>query len=258
MTRITHDESTPGWSAPDSLPPVVRHGPRTRREVALTFDADLTAHMRKRLASGEVASYANMQVAKELQRANVPATMFLTGLWMEEYPAETRYLAADELFELATHSHTHRAFRRKCFTLGYAPPEEMLEEVVRPIEHLRKTTPRYTRYFRFPGGCYDETALRAIAPAAVTVVDFDVVSGDAFCDSADQIVEQTLDRATNGSIILMHLGGPNAPQTANALPRVLDGLRTAGLTPVTLTRLLDGTTPQPSVPTGERPATTER
>ncbi|MFJ6895203.1 polysaccharide deacetylase family protein [Streptomyces hokutonensis] len=237
--RTTDDESTPGWSAPDSLPPVVRHGPRSRREVALTFDADLTEYMRKRLISGQVASYANMRVVEELQQANVPATMFLTGLWMEEYSAETEYLAADDRFELATHSQTHRAFREDCFSLGYVPPEDMLEEVVRPIERLRNTTPRYTRYFRFPGGCYDETALRAISSAAVTVVDFDVVSGDAFCDSADTIVEQTLSRATNGSIILMHLnGGPNAPQTANALPRVIDGIRAIGLTPVTLTQLL--------------------
>jgi peptidoglycan/xylan/chitin deacetylase (PgdA/CDA1 family) len=240
-TSSPDETRAPGWSSPASLPPIVEHGPRDKREVALTFDADLTGYMRNRLRSGEVASYANMRVIEELKHADVPATIFFTGLWMEEYSDETRYIAADERFEPATHSQTHRAFRENNLGLGCAPPGEMLEEVTRPIELLRTMTSRYTRYFRFPGGCYDDTALRAIAQAAVTVVHADVVSGDAFCDSADKIVDQTLSQVTGGSIILMHLnGGPNAPQTANALPRVLDGIRARGLTPVSLTRLLEG------------------
>ncbi|NUR96915.1 MAG: polysaccharide deacetylase, partial [Kribbellaceae bacterium] len=34
--------------------PVLDHGPRDKKEVALTFDADLTALMRRRLISGKV------------------------------------------------------------------------------------------------------------------------------------------------------------------------------------------------------------
>jgi peptidoglycan/xylan/chitin deacetylase (PgdA/CDA1 family) len=234
------DASMPGWSDPDTLPPVVDHGPRESRRVALTFDADLTALMRQRLRLGTVDSYADMRLVDELQSTSTPATFFFTGLWMEEYPQETRRIAADTAFELGTHSQSHRAFRRDCFNLGLVPEEEMLNEVTAPIAALHRLSGRATRYFRFPGGCHDTAALTAIAPASVTVAGFDVFSGDAFCDSADVIVDRTLTKVTGGSIIVMHLGGPNAPQTATALPRVLAGLRAKGLEPATLSRLLDG------------------
>jgi len=75
--------------------------------VALTFDADLTALMRRRLVSGKVKSYDNKALIDELRALHVPATMFLTGMWMEQYPEVTRELAADPLlFELGTHTYT--------------------------------------------------------------------------------------------------------------------------------------------------------
>lgn len=232
------ETSMPGWADPTALPQVIDHGPRAGGQVALTFDADLTALMRRRLRLGTVDSYADMRLVDELCRTGTPATFFFTGLWMEEYPRETRRIAGEAMFELSTHSQSHRAFRRDCFNLGLVPDEEMLDEVLRPITTLHRLTGRATRYFRFPGGCHDATALSAVRAAGITVVGFDVVSGDAFCDSADVIVDQTLARATGGSIIVMHLGGPNAPQTANALPRVVAGLREKGLQPTTLSGLL--------------------
>lgn len=236
--RSSMETSMPGWADPTVLPQVINHGPRDSGQVALTFDADLTALMRQRLRLGTVDSYAGMRLIDELRRTGTPATFFFTGLWMEEYPHETQRIAADGMFELATHSRSHRAFRRDCFNLGLVPEKEMLEEVIDPITTLHRLTGRATRYFRFPGGCYDAAALAAVRPAGVTIVGFDVVSGDAFCDSADVIVDHTLAQATGGSIIVMHLGGPNAPQTANALPRVAAGLREKGLQPTTLSRLL--------------------
>jgi len=206
--------------------------------VALTFDADLTPAMRQRLRNGEVDSYANMAVVDILEETGTPATIFFTGLWMEEYPAETREIVADSRFELATHSQTHRAFTEGCYGLGVVPPAEMAEEVRRPQRTLEGFTERATRYFRFPGLCHDDAALAALGPLGVTVVD-GIGSGDAGGRSVDAIVDRTLGEARPGSIIVFHLnGGDAAPLTDEALPRILDGLRDRGLRPTTLSELL--------------------
>jgi peptidoglycan/xylan/chitin deacetylase (PgdA/CDA1 family) len=206
--------------------------------VALTFDADLTPGMRQRLRDGRVDSYANMAVIETLEETGTPATIFFTGLWMEEYPEETREIVADSGFELATHSQTHRAFTADCYGLGQVPADEMADEVVTPMKTLATFTDRVTHYFRFPGLCHDDAALAGIDPAGVTVVDGDA-SGDAGGRSVDAIVDQTVRNAHPGSIIVMHLnGGDAAPLTDEALPRIIDGLHAKGLRPTTLSDLL--------------------
>ncbi|GAA1650435.1 polysaccharide deacetylase family protein [Actinoplanes couchii] len=219
---------------------IVTHGSRARRRVALTFDADLTSAMRARLVAGTVDSYADMRIVDHLVATRTPATFFFTGLWMATYPAETRRIGDHDLFELATHSETHRGFRPQCYTLGLAPPEEWHDEVVRPVATLETLTGRATRYFRFPGGCHTDEALRAVLDTGATVVHWDVESGDAFCDSADHIVDTVVPAVRPGSIVLFHIGGPNAPRTADALPRILAALAEQDLTPVTVSELLAG------------------
>lgn len=55
-----------------------------------------------------------------------------------------------------------------------------------------------------------------------------------------------LNQAFNGAIALMHDGGGNREQDIEALPAIIDGLRDAGYTLVTVSELmeLDGTFPQ--------------
>ncbi len=55
--------------------PIVQHGPRGKREIALTFDADLTISMRKRLRNGKVRSYYNDALITKLRELHVPATL---------------------------------------------------------------------------------------------------------------------------------------------------------------------------------------
>ncbi len=149
--------------------------------MALTFDADMTPAMPRRLRTGEVGSYHNATLIAELRRPQVPATLFLTGLWTQHYPDVTRELAADPLFELGTHTWQHGPFTADCYGLPVTPPSHMLEEVLRAQRLLDELAgDRSTRLFRFPGGCYDSAALRAISPAGVMVVQFDVEGGDGF------------------------------------------------------------------------------
>ncbi|MFC0627027.1 polysaccharide deacetylase family protein [Kribbella deserti] len=219
--------------------PVVQHGPRDRKKIALTFDADLTNAMRKRLTSGRVKSYYNAELIESLRRLRVPATLFLTGLWMEQYPDQTRDLAADPLFELATHSYDHKAFTAKCYTLASVAPADMLTDVRRAVTILDRLDPDATRWFRFPGGCYDGRALHELAPAGLTAVQLDVAGADGFARSPGAIVEQVVGNAQAGSIVVLHMhGGDNAPFTGKAIEPIVRKLRAQGYQLVTVTDLM--------------------
>ena len=222
---------------------VIAHGSRSRPTVALTFDTNMTDAMLAELDRGKVQSFVNQAAIDELRRLKVPATIFLAGKWIERYPDQTRSLAADPLFELASHSYAHRAFKAPCYGLGPAMPvADMAPDVERSEQLLRQFTDHPTAYFRFPGGCYDKAAVDAVAPTGVVIVQYDVAGGDAFGRSVNAIVAETLHQATNGSIVVLHLtGGNTAPLTALALPRIVDGLRERGLQLVRLSELLAST-----------------
>jgi peptidoglycan/xylan/chitin deacetylase (PgdA/CDA1 family) len=230
----------PGATRAGLRPPVVTNGPRTGNKVALTFDADMTDAMLYNLASGRVKSYANLKVLDILERRQIPATFFLTGEWAERYPDVAHRIVADPRFEIGNHTYKHQAYTANCYQLPRIPPNLMTEDVAHTFRVIEPLGGRQTRYFRFPGGCYDEAALQALAPLGVTVIQWDVVSGDPFATAAAPIVHAVLAQVKPGSIVVMHITEGNAQFTDEALPPILDGLRAKGLEPVTVSQLLTG------------------
>ncbi len=231
-------DALPGATRPGTRPPVLDHGPRSGNKVALTFDADMTDAMRYQLRSGAVRSYANLKIIELLERDEVPATFFLTGKWVEQYPQVTRRLAANPRFELANHTYGHLAFTPDCYGLPRIAREEMTADVARTFDVVQAYGGRQTRYFRFPGLCHDRTALTELAPLGLTVVDGDVVSGDPFATSWRPIVRAVLDGVRPGSVVVLHVTEANAPMTDEALPHILAGLADRGLEPAPLSEVL--------------------
>lgn len=232
---------------PDGLPVVFDNGPRAKPRVALTFDSDMTAGMQERLRTGKSASYDNTALLADLRRLKVPATFFMTGLWIDTYPQEARGIATDPLFEVASHSLTHRGFAGQCYGLGHVPENEMAAEVRAPFDRL-KAVPgaRTVPYFRFPGGCYDKAALQAIASTGVTPVQWDVVSGDADGATGDKIAATVLAKVKNGSVVVMHNSLGPAAHTADALPKIVAGLRAKGFEIVLVSDLVGAAVGQPA------------
>jgi hypothetical protein len=96
---------------------IIFHGDRTKKMVALTFDADMTEGMVEMLKSGSVQSFYDGRLIQSLRESQTPATLFLAGKWTEVYPDETRNLASDPLFELGSHSYAHKSFTNYCYSL---------------------------------------------------------------------------------------------------------------------------------------------
>ncbi|SNT54471.1 Peptidoglycan/xylan/chitin deacetylase, PgdA/CDA1 family [Asanoa hainanensis] len=228
----------PGATQQGRRPPVVNNGPRTGNLVALTFDADMTVSMKASLDSGRVKSYANLRILDQLERERVPATFFLTGMWVERYPQVTRRIARNERFELANHTYGHESFVDSCYGLPRIASSKMTSDVDKTFKIISRYGGRQTRFFRFPGLCHDRAALDALAPLGVTVVDGDVVSGDPFAKRWQPIVKAVLSNVRPGSVIILHVTEANAPMTDDALPHILAGLRERGLQPAMLSEVL--------------------
>jgi len=224
-----------------ALPEVVNHGDRNQPMVALTFDSNMTPAMLQELDRGSVKRFVNDGVIAELRRDHVPATFFLSGLWIERYRDVANDLGHDPLFEVASHSYSHLGFRKGCYGLGVIDLSRAADDLRRNNDLLASISPRPTRFFRFPGGCMDAAALDAVRATKVQVVQYDVVSSDAFNNDPNKVVATTLGEVRNGSIVVMHVtGGNTAPVTDRALPAIVQQLRTRGFRLVRLSDLLRG------------------
>ncbi|MFD9291559.1 polysaccharide deacetylase family protein [Streptomyces sp. NPDC060030] len=246
--------------APETGPPVLAPGPggltpvferraagsavrngagAADKVVALTFDADMTADQGPRAAEGE--RFDNPGLIASLRRLKVPSTVFMTGRWAQEYPDQARSIGTDPLFEIANHSFSHYAFSSPCYGLPTVAEEDMRGEVERAFTAIRRTGARHVvPYFRFPGGCYDDASLKALAPTGVTAVQWDVVSGDAFATDADAVAGQVLEGVKPGSLVVMHCTRSAAPVTDDALRRIVPELRERGYRFVKVSELMRG------------------
>ncbi|MEV6108651.1 polysaccharide deacetylase family protein [Streptomyces sp. NPDC051940] len=233
--------------AAGGLTPVWKHGPRGTKLVALTFDADMMSTQTERAAGGE--RFDNPELIATLRRLKVPSTVFMTGAWADQYPGQARSIGRDPLFEVANHSYSHHAFTTPCYGLPAVAPEAMRADVDRAFTAFRKAgVPHPVPYFRFPGGCYNPAALKAIAPTGVTAVQWDVESGDAFATDADAVAEQVLAGVRPGSVVVMHCTTSAAPVTETAVRRIVPELRERGYRFVKVSELME-----PAPAAGRRP-----
>ncbi|HWR87401.1 MAG TPA: polysaccharide deacetylase family protein [Acidiferrobacterales bacterium] len=217
---------------PAVAPQVVKHGPRRKKRIALTFDA----------CSTQGPSQFDERVIRTLIAMQVPATLFLGGKWMEEHPDETQELANHPHFELANHTYLHPH-------LPHESDARVREELARTQDMLYTLTGRRATLFRAPYGELDARVVSLGAEAGMIAIQYDLASGDPDPRiSSKRLIEYVRDQSRNGSIVVMHMNG-RGWKTAEALPRIVLGLRKKGYKLVTVSELL-GRPPAPPVRTG--------
>lgn len=215
------------------------HGERTKKKVALTFDADMTRGMQQMLARGTVKSFYDDKLINELIRTHTPATLFLTGLWVEQYPDKTHEIASQPLFEIGSHSYTHRAYASPCYSLENLPDDRKIEDIGSSQLLIEKYTGKKTTLFRFPGGCFGPGDLALLKLAGAKAIAWDVVADDGFNSNERDIFNRVVSRAKNGSIIVMHMNGfPNEPVDYMVVPKIIDALKAKGFEFVKTSELL--------------------
>ncbi|MCU1692012.1 MAG: polysaccharide deacetylase [Frankiales bacterium] len=194
----------------------VDRGPGTRPEVALTFHG-----------AGDPA--LGTRLLEQAERGGAAVTVLAVGTWLQTTPAlAERVLSGGH--ELGNHTMTHPTMKR----LGR---DAVAEEIGRCRDLLQRLTGSPGAHFRPSGGSGSNAVEREEAGRSGydLLLGFDVDPRDHQDPGADLVVSRTLSAVRAGSIVSLHLGHPG---TVTALPRLLDGLRRKGLTPVTASRLL--------------------
>jgi peptidoglycan/xylan/chitin deacetylase (PgdA/CDA1 family) len=223
---------SPAGAAPVGPPPVTgrlagadwTYIPTTAHVVALTFDAGANAD--------GVAS-----ILATLRRDDVPATFFLTGNFVRDFPSAARAIAAaGERIGDHTITHPH---------LTHLSDAAVRQQILGAAEQIAAVTGQNPApLFRFPYGDADARTI-AIANAAGYVpvrwtVDTLGWEGTAEHISASVVSARVLAALRPGEIVLMHVGSNPDDHTtfdADALPRVISELRARGYSFVTLDAL---------------------
>ncbi|MDD5448163.1 MAG: polysaccharide deacetylase family protein [Actinomycetota bacterium] len=180
--------------------------------VALTFDI-------------ESSSRNTQAILDILHQKDVHSTMFVTGQFAQLYPETIRKMAF-EGHEIANHSMTHPHFT-KLTAPEISAEIGTTEGIVQGLTSL-STMP----YFRFPYGDRNIPAIQFLNSIGYVSVNWTIDSRDWQHPPA-QVSSTVLSLLRGGAIILMH----DRDSTVQALPGIIDGIRSRGFVPVTLTEL---------------------
>jgi peptidoglycan/xylan/chitin deacetylase (PgdA/CDA1 family) len=211
-----------------------------KKVVALTFDADMTPNMLQKIQKHQIETWYDDKLIEELKRQKIPATLFLTGMWIELYPSLTEELSKNPLFEIGNHSYSHPGFTSNCYSLKNINNKENDQRITKTDRLLKNYAVKHSKIFRFPGLCYEKEDLSAVFENDYIAIGGDVLGDDGFENNLEFIENHVVSEVRPGSIVVLHMmGGPNAPKTNEAIKEIIKKLKNKGYGFVTISELLE-------------------
>lgn len=199
-----------------------------RKACALTFD----------ISWGEKMPDKVLDILRE---EGVKATFFLSGPWASRHRNVVKRII-DDGHEVASHGHDH-------VNLSEYSRDEIEENIRQADDILTSISGTALKYFRPPNGDYDDLVVLTARELGYETVIWAVDSIDWKNPGVSYIVQRVSGLVFPGAIVLFH-ASDSAPQTPEALPLVIQNLRTAGYELVTLGHLMSMGTPARDDPRG--------
>jgi peptidoglycan/xylan/chitin deacetylase (PgdA/CDA1 family) len=191
---------------------VILRLPTQDRVVALTFDA----------CEQQRAMKLDTGISDYLVAQKIPFTLFLSGRFVQDNEAQVRALAALDFVEMENHSWDHPN------RMPRLDGDAVRAEILKADDEIARVTGKRTAFFRFPAITYDARTLDIAERLGFRVVHYRWESGDPDPhETATRIVNETLEAVRPGDILIHHING-RGWHTAEALPRLIDGLRDKG------------------------------
>lgn len=213
---------TAAQSARGGITPVAC-GPRSAPVVALTFDDG--PHIWK-----------TPELLDVLDDLDIRATFFIVGGQAVQFPDLLSEIVAQG-HGVANHSWSHR-------DMTLLDPDSIFDEIAFCSQAVETITGVRPRFFRPPGGNWNEKVVSTAADLGLTTVLWDVNAYDTTAKSPEEVASSVVRNTGPGSIILLHGGMEN---TIAALPLIAIGLREKRLLFATLDQMFRFT-PEARVP----------
>lgn len=207
--------------ASEVKPEVISRVPTAGNVIALTFDA----------CSTKSPSHYDRRTTAVLVQLNVPATIFVGGIWARDESDHLTYLASQAQFEIGNHTWNHPHLRQ-------LDENAIKKEILLTQEEIFKWTQKRPKYFRPPYGEYDSKTVRVAAQLGLVTIEYDLPSGDPDIHATkEKLIDWVSSRARGGSIVVMHIN-KRGWHTADALPGIVKVLREKGFEFVTVGELI--------------------
>jgi peptidoglycan/xylan/chitin deacetylase (PgdA/CDA1 family) len=192
---------------------MLRHGDLAKKEIALTFDdGPKPGDTQKILAI--------------LKKYNAKATFFVVGEKAMNQQAVILQMQK-EGHTVGNHTYHHPV-------LANMSMDQINNEIIDCGLTLDKIIGKSPRYFRPPGGDFDERVVMSAISAGYQIALWNVAPRDHECKSAKQLTDRIVSHTSSGSIVLLHVG---MPFTIDALPGVLIKMQRKGFKFVSLDQM---------------------
>jgi peptidoglycan/xylan/chitin deacetylase (PgdA/CDA1 family) len=202
-----------------SGPTWVFHGPKSVREIALTFD--------------DGPWYDTPRFLDVLEREHVVATFFQIGDQISEYGQhglDRRMLRDGDM--IGDHTWNYGG------DVAAGGPDAVIQ-ISEAAAAIRRATGGFQPcLFRAPGGNVTPALLRTARSLGFTTIQWDIDPRDWATPGTTEIYDNVLSNAHAGAIVIQHDGGGDRSRTLAALPVEIHTLRREGYRFVTVTQLL--------------------
>jgi len=193
-----------------------------KKITAFTFDA----------CGGKNGTGYDRELIDYLRAENIPATMFVSGKWIDSQFPVFINLSRDSLFEIENHGLDHRpcsiegegAYGIKG-TSNIAEAFDEIEANARKIEAITNHRPLL---YRSATAFIDEACVRMAGKVGVKVISYQILSGDAVPFTPEYVIEENVLRNISpGAIVIMHFNHPEW-NTKEAMEKIVPKLRKMG------------------------------
>jgi peptidoglycan/xylan/chitin deacetylase (PgdA/CDA1 family) len=213
---------------------MLKHGNPNLKEIAITID------------DGPHPKSCGV-ILDILKRENVHATFFPVGIRIKQHP-DLIWRMVNEGNEVGNHTQDH-------LRLTTLRTDQMAKELEFCERNFNKATGRKLYLMRPPGMNFNDAVLAEVKKLGYIMVNWTSAAKD-FVDLAHvhevdpkTISDRVLKEADNGGIILIH----DAPDTAQALPAIIDSLKAKGYKIVTISEMLAHLPDPVHIPTNAGP-----
>jgi peptidoglycan/xylan/chitin deacetylase (PgdA/CDA1 family) len=192
--------------------------------VAFTFDA----------CGGKNANGFDSELINYLKKEQIPASLFVTGKWIDANFQTFLQLSNEPLFEIENHGFNHKPCsvdgESEYGIHGTKDVPDAFDEIEANAEKIEAITKKRPLFYRSATAYTDEACAKIAKQLGITIISFDVLSGDAVPNTPKSIIVQNvLNHIKPGAIIIMHFNRP-IWNTYEAMQEIIPSLRKLGYT----------------------------